>query len=402
MTTQRSSLATKRPALLPRSATSHVLTGVAGGIAERLGVDPAVVRAAFIALSCAGGFGVMAYVVLWILSAEPTRSATARPLLDGPRQVAAIGFITAGLLILLRSTGLWLGDGVVWPVTLAAFGVSVIWVQGEGPSRRDRMLRGSADASAFSGRTLVRVGIGALLIFAGMGSLLAANMTFTIGRLLDLGLPVAVAVAGLSLIFGPWLFRLAQQAAEERRERIRSQERSELAAHLHDSVLQTLALIQRADSTRETAMLARVQERELRSWLYGRAASSNGQTLAAAVEAAAGRIEETLRCNVETVIVGDMPLDDKARALVGACSEAMTNAAKHSGDSAIAVYLEVEPDEVVAYVRDQGRGFNADAIPEDRRGIADSIVGRMKAHGGVATITTARRQGTEIQLRMPR
>lgn len=312
-----------------------------------------------------------------------------------------MGSITAGLLVLLRSIGFWLGDGIVIPATLAAFGVSLIWLQGDVLSRRDWMSRGSQADSALSPRSLMRVGIGALLIFTGMASVLAANMTFTLTRLFDLLLPVAVAVAGLSLIFGPWLYRLAQQATDERRERIRSQERSEMAAHLHDSVLQTLALIQRADSTKETTMLARVQERELRSWLYGRDKENDGRSLAAALEAAAARVERTQRCNVETVVVGDMPLDDKGRALLGASSEAMTNAAKHSGDSSVSVFLEVEPEQAVVFVRDQGNGFDPASVPADRRGIADSIVGRLAAHGGEATINSAPSSGTEVRLRLP-
>ncbi len=394
---------TRRRPLIVRSESSQVLTGLAAGLGERLGVDAALIRAAFISLSFAAGFGAIAYGALWALSSPPTAAAHRAGTLSGPRQVAAVGSITAGLLILLRSMGFWLGDGIVIPATLASFGVSLIWLQGEGFSRRDWMLRGSsADASALSTRALVRVGVGALLIFTGMASVLAANMTFTLARVFDLLLPVAVAVTGLSLIFGPWLYRLAQQATNERRERIRTQERSEMAAHLHDSVLQTLALIQRADSTKETTMLARVQERELRSWLYGRNKGSDGQSLAAALEAAAARVERTQRCNVETVVVGDMPLDDKGRALVGASSEAMTNAAKHSGDSSISVFLEVEPDQAVVFVRDQGNGFDPSLVPKDRRGIADSIVGRLAAHGGEASINAAPGAGTEVRLRLPR
>jgi len=388
---------------LPRSAESHVLTGVAGGLGERLGVEPAVIRAAFVTLSVAGGFGILVYVALWILSvpADAAAARCRRPLAP-QRQVGGVASITVGSLLILRAAGVWLGDGIVWPVGLAAFGVSLIWVRGESPFPGGRNVRLAADTSVFSAAALIRLALGALLIFVGMGTVLAANMTFTLSTFLDVLLPVAITGAGLVLIFGPWVFRLAQEVSRERRQRIRSEERSEMAAHLHDSVLQTLALIQRAPSPREMSMLARVQERELRSWLYGKSATLAHESLHAAIDVAAARVEEAYHCNVETVVVGDAHLDEKLHAVVGACSEAMTNAARHSGDDSISVYVEAGDAEVAAYVRDHGKGFVPASVPGDRRGIADSIVGRMERNGGTATIETEPGEGTEVQLRMPR
>ncbi len=383
-----------------RSDTNFVLTGVAGGLGERLGVDPTLVRAAFGVLSLAGGFGVLAYLILWLVSAPPD-DAPPRPQLSTARQVGAVACITLGLLIALREVGLWLGDGIVWPVALASLGVSVIWTRGDG-ARTARAGRPPADAPVFSGPMLVRIGIGAVLVLTGMATILAANATFTWRSLFEVFLPVVVAIAGLTLIFGPWLLRLGQQVAEERRERIRSEERSEMAAHLHDSVLQTLALIQRAGAAREMASLARVQERELRAWLYGKSKTLAHETLESAIDATAGRVEQLHHASVESVVVGDAPLDEKLSALVHAATEAMINAAKHSGSDSISVYVEVQDGEAHAYVRDHGKGFDPSGVPADRRGIAESIVGRMKRYGGTALINSTHGEGTEVHLRMPR
>jgi signal transduction histidine kinase len=198
--------------------------------------------------------------------------------------------------------------------------------------------------------------------------------------------------------------RLVRQLGEERRERIRSEERAEVAAHLHDSVLQTLAMIQRSPSAEEMTSLARGQERELRTWLYGRTRPSpNGRRmLSEALDEAATRVERLHHVAVETVVVGDCPLDDRLRAVVDAAGEALSNAAKHSGARAVSVYVEVGPHTVQLYVRDQGRGFVPGSLAPDRRGISDSIVGRMERHGGVATIASEPAEGTEVHLRMPR
>lgn len=379
-----------------RSADSQVLTGTAAGLAEDLRVDPALVRAAFLVLALAGGLGIVLYLVLWAVSAAPRPGRPVAPLLAGPRQVWSIACITAGILVAARHAGLWLGDSVVWPVSLAALGVSVIWVRGDAL----RGLKGP-DSSPFSKGGLLRLAIGGALVLVGMGAVLAANTTFTLRRAFDLMFPLLVMLAGAALIVGPWLLSIARQMTEERRQRIRSQERSEMAAHLHDSVLQTLALIQRTTSAREMATLARVQERELRAWLYGKSKTLDVHTLDAAVDVLAGRVEEAHQVTVEAVVVGDARLDDRLGALVHACGEAMTNAARHSGQQTVSVYVELEEGRATAYVRDQGRGFDPDAVAPDRRGIADSIVGRMKRFGGTATIASVPGEGTEVRLVMP-
>jgi signal transduction histidine kinase len=195
--------------------------------------------------------------------------------------------------------------------------------------------------------------------------------------------------------------RLAGDLAAERRDRIRSEERSEMAAHLHDSVLQTLALIQRSDDPKKMVTLARSQERELRSWLYSSAQDNGDETLSRALEAAATRVERAHDVPVEVVVVNDVPVSNGVDAVVKAASEAMHNAAKHSTAGRVSVYAEAVGGMLDVFVTDQGAGFDLDVVPDDRHGIRDSIIGRMERHGGTAAITSEAGEGTEVHLEMP-
>lgn len=257
---------------------------------------------------------------------------------------------------------------------------------------------------------IVRTLVGGGLVLAGMAGYLAANNELRQAR--EGLLAIAVVVGGLALISGPWWFRLVGDLTAERRARIRAQERAEVAAHVHDSVLQTLALIQKsADDPREVARLARGQERELRAWLYR--ANPSGQPdrlgpgrlgsgrLGAALEAAAAEVEEQYGTPIEVVVVGDHLVDERLSGLLQAAREAMVNAARHSRARSVAVYAEVEPHRVTVFVRDRGAGFDPDAVSADRLGIRESIVGRMARHGGLARLQTQRREGTEIALELP-
>jgi signal transduction histidine kinase/phage shock protein PspC (stress-responsive transcriptional regulator) len=399
--------ATARPVLFTRSASDRVVAGVAGGIGSKFGIDSFVVRIAFVVLCLAGGTGVLAYLVLWALSGDPKAedSPQTAPRQDSMRQVVAVSFIVLGALLILRRVGLWFGDAFVWPVALAALGSAVIWTRSEDSDRR--RARWSWMAARMPARASILVGpvspgriaVGAVFVAAGMATFLAANDALGAAR--NLILAVVVTATGVALILGPWMWRLARETVEERRERIRSEERAEMAAHLHDSVLQTLALIQRSDSPKAMASLARLQERELRAWLYG-PERPPGESLTAAIEEMAARIEQLHQVPVDVVVVGDCELDDRAMALVQASSEAVLNAAKHSEASVVSVYVEVEDGLISAYVRDQGRGFELDGVPADRRGIADSIVGRIQRVGGTGTIKTAPGEGTEVGFRLPR
>jgi signal transduction histidine kinase len=211
-----------------------------------------------------------------------------------------------------------------------------------------------------------------------------------------------VAIGGLALIGGPWVWSIARELIEERSQRVRTEARAEMAAHLHDSVLQTLALIQRSPEQREMVTLARTQERELRAWLYGRAPALAGARLRDAIDAMAGRVEREQQVKVEAIVVGDADLDERARALVSAVGEATLNAARHSGSTEASVYVEVEDAAISAYVRDHGTGFDPAAVAADRRGIADSIIGRMERHGGTTQVNSRPGGGTEVVMRLPR
>jgi len=384
---------------LERSRSDRWIAGVAGGIAHHLGVQPNVVRVAFVLLSFAAGFGIIVYVLTWILAPleaadDEVEQPARRISFPEPRRLVGIGLVIIGLLALLWLGGLWFEGSIAWPVVLAAIGFGVLWARGDGARGRWSV------ASLGAPLSFSRVVIGTTLIVAGMVAFLAANTSLqAVGNLL---LAMIVVGGGGILLAGPWVWAMGRQLVEERSSRVRSEARAEMAAHLHDSVLQTLALIQRSTTPREMASLARTQERELRAWLYGRAPELSGVRLRDAVDSMAGRIERQHQVSVEAVVVGDAEMDERLRGLVNACAEAVANAAVHSGSTSISVYVEVERDAITAFVRDQGSGFDPAAVSPDRRGIADSIVGRMERHGGSATVHSRPSAGTEVVLRLPR
>jgi signal transduction histidine kinase len=223
--------------------------------------------------------------------------------------------------------------------------------------------------------------------------------------LLGLG-GVALVIAAIALFLGPWWFRIGRELVIARQDKVRAEERLEIASRVHDSVLQTLALIQRrADDPQQVIQLARSQERELRSWLFeGKAPGDHGQdaTFAAAVRRIQQDVEARYSVPVEAVMVGDCELDDGLNALLAAAREATVNAAKWSGASVISLFAEVEPGEVSLVVRDRGKGFDPEAVPADRKGLAESVHGRMTRRGGTATLTSALGEGTKVTLKMAR
>ena len=393
---------------LRRSRSNRVIGGVAAGVGRHLGIDSLVVRIVFVALAFAAGFGVVVYLLLWLLApiddvdeAVPaTRRELPRPT---AQQALGIGLILTGVLTLFLVTGLWLGWQLGWPVSLAAIGFAVLWARStdEGRGRWDPASFRSPLEAIVSGRASApRVLFGSALIVGGLAVFLAA--TTSLSAAANVVLAVIVTIGGLALLAGPWFWRLAGQLMDERNSRIRSEARAEMAAHLHDSVLQTLALIQRSQEPREMVSLARTQERELRAWLFGRAPSIRGVRLRDAIDSMAGRIERSRQVRVEAIVVGDLELDEGLRALVAACSEATLNAAKHSGADEVSVFVEVEDEQVSAFIRDEGVGFDASAVPGDRRGIGESILRRMERLGGSAEIRTEPGRGTEVVLRLPR
>jgi signal transduction histidine kinase len=244
-------------------------------------------------------------------------------------------------------------------------------------------------------RLALRIALGAVL---ALGVLHHLTTGLRFGAAIGV---VAFIAAVLGLLTVPWFVRLGRSLSFERSARIREQERAELAAHLHDSVLQTLALIQkRAGDPREVAGLARRQERELRHWLLARPQAGARESVASALERAAAEVEELHRVPVEVVTVGDAPLTGRLEAMIGAAREAMTNAAKFASSARVDLYAEVEPERVEVFVRDRGVGFDPQAIPADRRGVRDSIIARMERHDGRAAVHSAPGAGTEVELVM--
>jgi signal transduction histidine kinase len=351
---------TQIPALpFERSGHDRIVAGVCGGLASTLGVDATLVRLVFALLSLAGGAGILLYFALWVYDAHHVWRA------------AALG--AAAAVALLFALGL--SGAAVLGAGLIVAGLAVLIGRG-GSMRRG----GSLPVLA-----IVLMCAGAITLLDHIG----ASSSFVA--------PGAVAGA-LLLVLGPWFWQIARDHTE----RIRLEERAEVAARIHDSVLQTLALVQRhADDAARVSALARRQERELRRWLYGSGIGS-AVTLADGLADAAADVEELHRVRIELASAGDLPLDESLEPLVLAAREAMTNAAKFSTSDEISVYLEADGDHVAVFVRDRGVGFDRAAVPADRRGVAESIEGRMRRAGGAATVSSSPGQGTEVELTLPR
>ncbi|MDQ3978411.1 MAG: PspC domain-containing protein [Actinomycetota bacterium] len=405
-------MASRPQVRLLRSRENRLVAGVCAGVARTFGVDPLVVRVAVIALTLAGGVGVFLYVAAWALLPEAAdEGAGLRPDGQGSRpepskyelsEALAVGAIVLGVVLLVRASGAaWFSDAVVWPVVLAGFGLAVLWRQADDEARPSLTgLVGSLDVRSRR-VALARVAVGVVLVVGGVSAFLAASNAFSAVR--QAFLATAGIVGGLAIISGPWWLRLGRDLARERRERIRSEERAEMAAHLHDSVLQTLALIQRsAEDPRAVVAMARRQERELRGWLYGNRekAADGAETLAGELGRVGEEVEELHGVPVEVVTVGDAPVDEAGRVILAAAREAMVNAAKWSGAPTISVYAEVRDGEATVFVRDWGKGFDLETVGPDHHGIRESIVARMQRHGGTAHVRTSPGEGTEVQLRM--
>jgi signal transduction histidine kinase len=408
---------TSAPALRRRPERG-VVAGVCAGLAERLDLDPVLLRVGFVILVVAtAGLALLGYALAWaLIPAAPSAPAIRRPRRPrtGRTRVAAgVGLLTLAALLVFRELGIWWSDALTWPLVLAAAGAALLWRQSramqtpapEGPAEaptaalvRERQPPQPRRRAGFV--DLYRGGFGVALVIGA--ALLFLSTNDALGSTREVVLATLAGVAALALILAPFLWRLGRSLATERAERIRSQERAELAAHLHDSVLQTLTLVQkRADDPRAVAALARSQERELRTWLSGRDPASESASLAAAIELAAARVDAAHSVAIEVVTVGDCPLDERGEALVAATGEALTNAAKFAGEAGtIAVYAELGPERAQVFVRDRGQGFDPAAVPADRRGLSESIVGRMQRHGGTATVRSSPGEGTEIELLM--
>ncbi|MBE7324894.1 PspC domain-containing protein [Nocardioides sp. Y6] len=402
-----------------RNSTDPLVGGVASGLATHLGVPVLWVRLGFVLTTAISGLGIALYAAWWFFLPTDARFEEAAPGLEsasrgGRRPRAQQRFADAGLALALGALGLGLvfaveailGRGaVVVPVLLAGVGVALLWRQAD-EAQRERWLDPTGRVDPF--RAVFGAGGTAAYVrlAAGVGLLLAAVAVFaltsgSVAVAREVWLASLLGIAGLAVVVGPWVLRLVNDLSAERAERIRTQERADLAAHLHDSVLQTLALVQRNAGDPELVVrLARGQERELRAWLYT-GEEADADTVAGALRAGAARVEDEHGVVVDVVTVGDRPMDEALRPLVHAAREAMVNSAKHAGTGRVDVYVEASPDAVEAFVRDRGVGFDPDGVGDDRWGVRHSIIDRMARHGGTAVVRSAPGEGTEVRLRMP-
>jgi signal transduction histidine kinase len=403
-----------------RDTRQPVIGGVAAGLARHLGVPVVWVRAAFLVAAVLGGSGVLFYAGLWLVLPADSPFDIEAPGLESAarggrrpgriRRLAdsgpAIALVALGLGVVLTAEAIF-GHGLVfWPLVLAVLGFGLLWRQADEAQRARwldqserlnpvRAVFGSGGWAAY-----VRVGAGVVLVAASVALFALRNGHVT--ELYDVLISAALGGIGLGITIGPWVWRLTSDLAAERAERVRTQERADLAAHLHDSVLQTLALIQKnAGDSATVARLARSQERDLRSWLFDSTPAGDG-TLAGALREVVREVEDTYGVDVELVTVGEAELGETLVPIVAAAREAVTNAAKHAGSTLVDIYAEVGPSSVEVFVRDRGAGFEPDAVPSDRQGVRSSIVDRMARHGGSAEIRSTPGAGTEVRLRLPR
>lgn len=370
---------------------SRLLAGVAGGIADEIGIDILIIRLSFVVLTAAGGWGAILYglswgVMAWVEKSRPAHIFHQRPKGRSERErTVAVVFVVGGLLLAVKDLGPGFEDAVVWPLVMLGAGFVLAWRR-VFPENQTELVRRPWQILA-----------GAVLML--MSVVWTVQSNFDMKAAASVALALGLMTISAVLLFGPVGYRLWTNLVEERRLRIRSEEKADMAAHLHDSVLQTLTLMQQSsDDPQQVAALARRQERELREWLYGNEPGDGPQQFRAALSAAAVAVELAHKVIIEVVVVGDAVVDRPLETLLGAAREAMTNAARHSGVQRVDVYAEVTVELVEVFVRDLGCGFILDEVPEDRRGVAESLLGRMARIGGNATIDTAPDQGTEVRL----
>lgn len=399
---------------LRRSSSNCVLAGVCGGIAIRLGVRERSVRMLFSLSALLFGVGLVAYVVIWLLLTRSGEDCSIGERLSAKRREAQTLLLSSAVVVLalvgLYSLHLGLLGGFAWAFLLSALGGAAIW-RGSSADERAQLdsligetpMIGAASARGWRA-VLLRVLPGIVMVIVGFDIL--GRIGGVWGAAVPALLGAAALIVGFLILLAPWWLQTVRDLARERRERVRMEERSAMVAHIHDSVLQTLTLIERvAHNEDEVIRLARNQERELREWLFDPSATlapTDELTCAGLARAIERDIENDYGVKVGLVVVGDCELDDGVRALLAAGREAAINAAKWSGASSVAIFLEIEPTTVSLFVRDTGHGFDLDAVAGDRHGITLSIEQRMMKNGGNAVVRSTPGTGTEVELVLPR
>lgn len=373
---------------------NKLLGGVSAAFAGELGVDVFLIRIGWVVLFASGGWGALLYLVSWgILSWTSFKGLTAsRPRIpkgrDARSRIAGVALCIAGLAGLLSQLP-GPDEGALWSAGLMALGLLTTWRQFGttlGPEDQRSILQ------MVGGLVVATIGA-ALLVFVLVGPSTLAAVFYL----------VIIVLVAVVLGSSPWWWRSLQRLDRERQAKAASDEREVVAAHLHDSVLQTLSLIQRnADDPQVMLNLARRQERELRNWLDPDRVSRLGGSVRGYLDDMASEIEELYGIPVEAVVVGDCFVDEVVEQALGAGREAVVNAAKHSGADQIDIYVEITNDDFEVYVRDRGVGFDPETITGDRRGIRQSIEARMLRIGGSVVIASTPGEGTEVELAVAR
>ncbi len=378
---------------------SQAMTGTAAGVARHLGISTALVRAIFVVATPMSGAGLALYLWLWaLMPLEPLPGADA-PALHEPvtrriRRRVPVAWLLASAAgacaLAAMSTALVTGSPVWFTFALVSQSLAASGALWAGLLDRDDVERGPRHV------TVIRIVATAVIGVQMLTAVLAVQLSADPGLVL---VTVITAVLALGGVFAPVIITRFAEVAHERDQRIREEQRSEMAAHLHDSVLQTLALIQnRAGASSEVARIARAQERELRGWLYDGDEPADSD-LATDLRDYGAALELDYPVHIDVVAAG--AATERASGEVAASArEAMLNAARHAGGD-VSVYIESRPDQVEVFIRDRGPGFRIDDVPSDRLGVRQSIIGRMRRAGGSAEVRPgAGGIGTEVRLRL--
>jgi signal transduction histidine kinase len=413
------------PGPLRRDLDNRLAGGILAGIAAKRGRGDRVTafRVVVVVITLiSGGWTIPFYFLGWLLipaqGQEHSIGSRARHDSRGIALALGLSSLLAVILVLAGAVNSSTIESWGWPQVVSVACLALIW-RNAAPEEQETMRRlveplGSISGVGPAGKharrsTALRLALGVVLVGGGLGWLLSQRESLAMLR--PLGGLLFVA-AGLVLLLGPWWFRIARDLVLERQARARAEERTEVAARVHDSVLQTLALIQRrSDDPAAVVSLARAQERELRSWLFeGRApGTAAASTLAGGIQEIQQDVESRHGVPVEVVTVGDCSLSagepgtrsENLEALLAAAREAVVNAAKWSGAPVISLFAEVCAEKVEIVVRDRGKGFDPETVPGDRKGLAESVHGRMARHGGTASVQSAPGEGTKVTLTMP-
>ena len=400
---------------LRRNVPEATLGGVCAGIACRLGIRTTYVRLATALASLVFGVGLVVYMIMWLAICRDGEDQPIARRLEGQRRTSSVVLwllaAVLAILILITRLGLALLSPYAWSVLLSLVFLVVIW---RGSSANERAhLEDFAQALPVLGVASMRGwrAIAWRLIPAAVLIVVGLQILQQVGGVWGAAVPAliggAALIVGVLVLLAPWWLQTVRDLSRERRVRVRAEERAALVAHVHDSVLQTLTLIERsAADPAAVRRLARAQERELRTWLFAPdqvgATTPTDETFATQLRSIQHDVERDYGVRIELVVVGDAPIDERISGLLAATREAAINAAKWSGDDHFSIYGEVEPAAISVYVRDTGVGFDPATVPDDRQGLALSIRARVEQIGGSSSVRTKVGAGTDVALTITR